>query len=57
MYNPTVSLVDKVREIAEAGGEATAAQVDVRHFEDVEEMVKETVKKYKRIDVLVCMRK
>lgn len=42
-----------VREIREAGGEALAVQLDVRDFENVQEMVKKTVQQYKRLDVLV----
>ncbi|RMZ01366.1 hypothetical protein D0862_06390 [Hortaea werneckii] len=42
-----------VREITEAGGEASAVQLDVRDFGDIQSMVDQTTKKYGRIDVLV----
>ena len=41
------------REITEAGGDATALQLDVRDVENIEAMVKQTVTKYGRLDVLV----
>ena len=44
----------KVREISEAGGEALPVQVDVRNFDEIQNMVEQTVKKYRRLDVLVC---
>ncbi|KAB5558056.1 putative Hydroxysteroid dehydrogenase-like protein 2 [Coniochaeta sp. 2T2.1] len=47
----TISTVE--REIRETGGEATAIAVDVRHYEDVQKLVAETIKKYGRLDVLV----
>ncbi|KAB5570668.1 putative Hydroxysteroid dehydrogenase-like protein 2 [Coniochaeta sp. 2T2.1] len=47
----TISTVE--REIREAGGEATAIAVDVRHYDDVQKLVAETIKKYGRLDVLV----
>jgi NAD(P)-dependent dehydrogenase (short-subunit alcohol dehydrogenase family) len=43
-----------VREITEQGGEALPLQVDVRDFQNVQDMVDQTIKNYKRIDVLVC---
>lgn len=46
-------LMFKVREITESGGEATALQVDVRDFQNVQDMVERTVAKYQRLDVLV----
>lgn len=30
------------------------SQVDVRNYENVQDMVEQTIKKYQRIDVLVC---
>ena len=42
-----------VREIQEAGGEAIALQADVSQNEAVENLIKQTLDKYKRIDVLV----
>lgn len=42
-----------VREITEAGGEASAIQLDVRDFGEIQSMVDQTAKKYGRIDVLV----
>lgn len=47
----TISTV--AREIKEAGGEATAIQVDTRDFASVQNMVNETVKIYGRMDVLI----
>ncbi|KAI9771873.1 MAG: hypothetical protein M1840_001643 [Geoglossum simile] len=52
--NSRQSTIDTVvREIAEAGGEATAIPVDVRDFESIQRLVDETVEKYGRLDVLV----
>ncbi len=42
-----------MREINEAGGEALALQVDVRDFQNVQDMVDQTIRRYKRLDVLV----
>ena len=42
-----------VREITEAGGEASAIQLDVRDFGEIQSMVDQTAEKYGRIDVLV----
>ncbi|KAI9776940.1 MAG: hypothetical protein M1839_009182 [Geoglossum umbratile] len=42
-----------VREIAEAGGDATAIPVDVRDYGSVRSLVDETVKKYGRLDILI----
>jgi NAD(P)-dependent dehydrogenase (short-subunit alcohol dehydrogenase family) len=47
----TVSTV--VREITEAGGTATAVQVDVRDYASVSAMVNKAIATYGRIDVLV----
>ncbi|KAF2399387.1 short chain dehydrogenase [Trichodelitschia bisporula] len=47
----TISTV--VREIKEAGGEATAIPVDTRDYESIIRMVDGTVKKYGRLDVLI----
>jgi NAD(P)-dependent dehydrogenase (short-subunit alcohol dehydrogenase family) len=47
----TISTV--VREIREAGHEASEVQVDVRDFESVQQMVNFTVQTYGRLDVLV----
>lgn len=41
------------REVTEAGGEALALQVDVRDFDNIQDMVQQTMQKYKRLDVLV----
>ncbi|KAH7111161.1 short chain dehydrogenase [Dactylonectria estremocensis] len=41
------------REIREAGGEATAIQVDTRNFESIRNMVDSTVKLYGSLDVLI----
>lgn len=42
-----------VREIQAAGGEAIAFQADVSQSEDVDNLIKQTLDKFKRIDVLV----
>lgn len=42
-----------VREITEQGGSALAAQVDVRDFQNIQDMVSLTIQRYKRLDVLV----
>ena len=42
-----------VREISEAGGEAIAVQADVSQSEAVDNLIKQTLDKFKRIDVLV----
>ena len=47
----TISTV--VREIQEAGGDATAIQVDTRDYESVTNMVNKTVEIYGRLDVLI----
>ncbi|KAJ9155017.1 Short chain dehydrogenase [Pleurostoma richardsiae] len=47
----TISTVE--REIREAGGEATAVQVDVRDFANVQNLVDKTIERYGRLDVLV----
>lgn len=41
------------REIIEAGGDATALQVDVRDVENIDAMVQQVVERYGRLDVLV----
>lgn len=41
------------REISEAGGEAIAIQANVAQSEDVDNLIKQTLDKFKRIDVLV----
>lgn len=43
----------QVREITDSGGEALAAQLDVRDFQNIESMVDQTIRKYGRLDVLV----
>jgi citronellol/citronellal dehydrogenase len=42
-----------VKEIEDAGGTALAVRVDVRHDDDVENMVKQTVDRFGRLDILV----
>lgn len=42
-----------VKEIQAAGGEAIAFQADVSQSEDVDNLIKQTLDKFKRIDVLV----
>ena len=44
----------KVREITEAGNEALPIQVDVRNYDEIQAMFDQTIKKYQRLDVLVC---
>lgn len=52
--NSSQSTINTVaREIQEAGGEATALQVDVREYQNIEDAVQKTVQKYGRIDVVV----
>lgn len=52
--NSPQSTVNTVaREITEAGGETLALRVDVRSYEDIEDMVKKTIQTYRRLDVLV----
>ncbi|KAK5126653.1 hypothetical protein LTR85_009587 [Meristemomyces frigidus] len=41
------------RELTEAGGDAMALQVDVREFENIQNMVDQTIQRYGRLDVLV----
>ena len=50
----TISTV--TREIAEAGGDAIAIQVDVRDFSNIEALVEQTVQHFKRLDVLIYNR-
>ena len=50
----TISTV--TREIIETGGDAIAVQVDVRDFSSVEALVEQTVRQYKRLDVLIYNR-
>ena len=40
-------------EIKEAGGTASAVKTDVTKFEEVQSLISETVKEYKRLDVMV----
>ena len=42
-----------VKEISEAGGQAIAIQADVSQSESVDNLIKQTLDKFKRIDVLV----
>ncbi|GAP87533.1 putative short chain dehydrogenase [Rosellinia necatrix] len=51
--SPQSTISTVVREIQEAGGEATAIPVDVRDFESVKTCVNKTVEIYGRLDVLV----
>ena len=52
--NSSASTINTVeREIREAGGCATAIEVDTRDFANVEALVNQTVKTYGRLDVLV----
>jgi len=43
-----------VREIVEAGGDATPIQLDVRNYEEIRSTVAQTIGQYKRLDVLIC---
>ncbi len=53
-YARSSSAADEVvKEISEAGGEAIAVQADVSQSEDVDNLIKQTLDKFKRIDVLV----
>ncbi|TKA65696.1 hypothetical protein B0A55_09542 [Friedmanniomyces simplex] len=51
--SPQSTINTVAREITEAGGEALALQVDVRDFENTEDMVRKTVQHYRRLDLLV----
>ena len=52
--NSSKSTINTVeREIREAGGDATAVPVDVRYTAQIENLVKETVRIYGSLDVLV----
>ncbi|KAK4547045.1 hypothetical protein LTR36_001266 [Oleoguttula mirabilis] len=51
--SPQSTINTVAREITEAGGDALALQVDVRDFENIQDMVEQTVQKYARLDVLV----
>ncbi|KAI8720991.1 hypothetical protein NCS52_00545400 [Fusarium sp. LHS14.1] len=52
--NSSASTITTVaREIAEAGGQATAVQVDVRSTESVDALISKTLSTYGRLDVLV----
>ncbi len=59
-FNVAISDLEKtgecdetMREIAESGGEAIFVQTDVTNLNQVEELMKKTVEKFGRIDVLV----
>lgn len=41
------------REITEASGNALALQVDTRNYENIEDVVRQIIKRYGRLDVLV----
>ena len=50
----TIEQANKVaQEIVEAGGEAFAVQADVSKREDVQNLVKQTMEKYGKIDILI----
>jgi NADP-dependent 3-hydroxy acid dehydrogenase YdfG len=52
--NSSKSTINTVaREIEEAGGEATAIQLDVRNYEGIKDMVQKTVEVYGGVDVVV----
>lgn len=46
--------VETVAAVVAAGGEATALSADVSQAADVDAMVKSTIEKYGRVDILVC---
>ena len=48
------ALDEVVRDISEAGGEASAVECDVRRYEDCERLVSETVGRYGRLDGFVA---
>src|SRR5262245_41918263 len=47
------SIFSVAREIEELGGQALPVQVDVRHAEQVEAMVAQTIDRFGRIDILI----
>ncbi|KAJ4169994.1 hypothetical protein NW754_006137 [Fusarium falciforme] len=51
--SPASTITTVAREIAEAGGQATAVQVDVRSPESVDALVSKTLSTYGRLDVLI----
>ncbi|KAL2106059.1 hypothetical protein VUR80DRAFT_7344 [Thermomyces stellatus] len=51
--SPQSTINTVAREIREAGGEATALQVDTRDFDNIKSLLDETVRIYGRLDVLV----
>ncbi|KAH6998733.1 hypothetical protein BKA56DRAFT_33844 [Ilyonectria sp. MPI-CAGE-AT-0026] len=51
--SPASTITTVAREIASAGGDATAVQVDVRSPESIQALVSKTLSTYGRIDVLV----
>lgn len=42
-----------VSEIVKKGGKAIAVQADVSHLEDIKKLIAETIKAYKKIDILI----
>ncbi|KAJ4198166.1 hypothetical protein NW767_007301 [Fusarium falciforme] len=51
--SPASTITTVAREITEAGGQATAVQVDVRSPESVDALVSKTLSTYGRLDVLI----
>lgn len=51
--SPSSTINTVAREITEAGGDATALPVDVRDYDNIQDMVRQTAEKYGRIDVVV----
>ena len=51
--SPRSTINTVAREITEAGGDALAVKVDTRNYDELQNMVKQTVQRYGRLDVLV----
>ncbi|KAM0436926.1 hypothetical protein ACHAPT_002639 [Fusarium lateritium] len=51
--SPSSTITTVAREITEAGGQATAIQVDVRSPESVDNLISKTLSTYGRLDVLI----
>ncbi|RSL54176.1 hypothetical protein CEP54_010031 [Fusarium duplospermum] len=51
--SPASTITTVAREITEAGGQATALQVDVRSTESIDALISKTLSTYGRLDVLI----
>ncbi|RSM04131.1 hypothetical protein CDV31_010184 [Fusarium ambrosium] len=51
--SPASTITTVAREITEAGGQATAIQVDVRSTESIDALISKTLSTYGRLDVLI----